>query len=408
MATRTPRGTFWQRALLVFAAPVVFVLVCDLAIRALGVDTDLVRNESFRIGVPVWALGDPNWVDVQRQRREQPRGVQAADVAWLQYFEEARYIQYKLKPNISIDATNPFNETERRRGTTFRIESNSSGFRTKDFGPKTPGVARIVTMGDSSTFGWGVDADYTYQRLLETRLKDDGVPTEVLNLGISGHTTRHGLGVFEHYVRDLDPDGLIIGYGANDARHVLQAVDEMLAVDDTWRGTARTTLLRFETFKLLRRWILGIYDPFEVSRQPDATADVDCALVKAVPRDQHIDHLRTLIGEARAYDAETVLLAVCAPAEYVRGMRYVSETDGVPLVDARKIFGANMDDLRAHRLYANEVRYYEALYGEYAMAEDWRLFVTTDGCHPGRAGHSLIADALQQAIQQIREARAGH
>ena len=408
MATRTPRGTFWQRALLVFAAPVVFVLVCDLAIRALGVDTDLVRNESFRIGVPVWALGDPNWVDVQRQRREQPRGVQAADVAWLQYFEEARYIQYKLKPNISIDATNPFNETERRRGTTFRIESNSSGFRTKDFGPKTPGVARIVTMGDSSTFGWGVDADYTYQRLLETRLKDDGVPTEVLNLGISGHTTRHGLGVFEHYVRDLDPDGLIIGYGANDARHVLQAVDEMLAVDDTWRGTARTTLLRFETFKLLRRWILGIYDPFEVSRQPDATADVDCALVKAVPRDQHIDHLRTLIGEARAYDAETVLLAVCAPAEYVRGMRYVSETDGVPLVDARKIFGANMDDLRAHRLYANEVRYYAALYGEYAMAEDWRLFVTTDGCHPGRAGHSLIADALQQAIQQIREARAGH
>ena len=408
LATPISRGTFWQRALLVLAAPVVFVLVCDLMIRAAGVDTDLVRNESFRIGVPVWALGDPNWVDVQRRRREEPRGVQAADVAWLRHFEEARYIQYKLKPNISIDATNPFNDTELRRGTTFRIESNSSGFRTKDFGPKTPGVARIVTMGDSSTFGWGVDADYTYQRLLETRLQDDGVPTEVLNLGISGHTTRHGLGVFEHYVRDLNPDALIVGYGANDARLVLQTADEMLAVDDTWRGTVRTTLLRFETFKLLRRWVFGIYDPFEVSREPGTPADVDRVLVKAVPRDQYIDHLREMIREARAYDAETVLLAVCAPPDYVRGMRYVSETEGVPLVDARKIFGANIDDLRAHRLYANEVRYYEALYGEHAMAEDWRLFVTTDGCHPGRAGHSLIADALQQAVQQIREVRAGH
>ena len=98
-----------------------------------GVDTDLVRNESFGIGVPVWALGDPSWVEIQRRRHEQPRGVRAADVVWLQHFEEARYIQYKLKPNISIDATNPFNETELRRGTTFRIELNSSGFRTKDF-----------------------------------------------------------------------------------------------------------------------------------------------------------------------------------------------------------------------------------------------------------------------------------
>ena len=180
----------------------------------------------------------------------------------------------------------------------------------------------------------------------------------------------------------------------------------MLAIDDTWWGTARTTLLRFETFKLLRRWILGAYDPFAVSRDPGETADTGRVLVKAVPRNQYIDHLRYLIGEARAYDAETVLLAVCAPDEYVSAMRYVAETEGVPLVNAGEIFRANIDDLLAHRLYANEVRYYEALYGEHAMAMEWRLFVTTDGYHPGRAGHSLIADALQQAIQQVQEARA--
>ena len=69
MVTPARRGTPWQRLLLVFAAPLVFVLVCDLVIRAADIDTDLVRNESFRIAVPVWALGDPNWVDIQRVSR---------------------------------------------------------------------------------------------------------------------------------------------------------------------------------------------------------------------------------------------------------------------------------------------------------------------------------------------------
>ena len=407
MVTPARRGTPWQRLLLVFAAPVVFVLLCDLVIRAVDIDTDLVRNESFRIEVPVWALGDPNWVDIQRGRQQEPRGVRAADVAWLQYFEEARYIQYKLKPNISIDATNPFNEIELRRGTTFRIDSNSSGFRTQEFRPKDPDVIRIVTLGDSSTFGWGVDAEYTYQQLLETRLHADGVPAEVLNLGISGHTTRHGLGVFERYVRGLEPDRLIISYGANDARLVLQSAEEILALDDTWLGTARTTLLRFETFKLLRRWILGAYDPF-MAHGSDEPKDAPRALVASVPRDVYIEHLRYLIGEARATGAETVLLAMCAPDEYVYGMRHVSETEGVPLVDAGEIFRACIDDLRAHRLYAAEVRYYEALYGQSAMSADWQLYVTTDGCHPGRAGHSLIADAVQGALRQTREVRVEH
>jgi lysophospholipase L1-like esterase len=389
--------------LLIFAAPVVFVLICDLVIRWADIDTDLVRNESFRIAVPVWALGDPNWVDIQKERNQRPRGVRAADVAWLQNFEEARYIQYKLKPNISVDAGNPFNEIELRRGTTFRIESNSSGFRTKEFETKNPNVIRIVTLGDSSTFGWGVDSEYTYQQLLETRLRSDGVQAELLNVGISGHTTRHGLGVFEHYVRDLEPDGLIISYGANDARFVLQSVEEILALDDTWLGTARTTFLRFETFKLLRRWILGAYDPF-MARESNETDSQERVLVKAVPTENYIENLRYLISETRSRGAETVLLSMCSPEEYVDAMRHVSEIEGVPFVDAGEIFRVHIDDLRAHRLYVDEVRYYERLYGERAMSADWQLYVTTDGCHPGRAGHSLIADVLKDVFREQREA----
>jgi lysophospholipase L1-like esterase len=44
------------------------------------------------------------------------------------------------------------------------------------------------------------------------------------------------------------------------------------------------------------------------------------------------------------------------------------------------------------------VRYYENLYGLAAMEAKWQLYITSDGCHPNRAGMSVIADGLAEAI----------
>ena len=170
MGTTLRVGAFWSRLLLAVVAPGVFLIVSDVAIRIGGFDTDVVRNEHFEIGVPVWLLADENWADIQRERLDgahgqEPRGVRAEDVEWLQSFEEARYIRYKLKPNISVDANNPFNNIELQKGITFKLSSNSDGFRTKEFELKVPGATRIVSIGDPSTFGWGVDPEYTFQEL---------------------------------------------------------------------------------------------------------------------------------------------------------------------------------------------------------------------------------------------------
>ena len=73
-----PTGTLWQRLVLVVSAPVVFLLLFDVVIRVSGIETDVARNKNFEIGVPVWALGDENWVDIQRVRLEEPRGVKVA------------------------------------------------------------------------------------------------------------------------------------------------------------------------------------------------------------------------------------------------------------------------------------------------------------------------------------------
>ena len=156
--------------------------------------------------------------------------------------------------------------------------------------------------------------------------------------------------------------------------------------------------LPFCLFRLLRRLILGVYDPFEALRARAEAKGESRALVRAVDRDTYIDNLRSLVTQARELSAWSVLLGVCAPPAYVRGMHYAAEVEGVSLVDARELFRSSVDDLRAHRVYVDEVLFYEELYGLDTLSKRPELYVTTDGCHPGRAGHSLIADALYNAL----------
>ncbi len=382
----TKSSLLWAKLSLAFLSPVVFIGFAELCVRLTGINAEMTVNENIEIAIPAWLLDDDNFAS-----GVQP-GVKAADVIWLRHFTEARYIWTKLKPNVSVDAFNPYNEIELARGVSFHFSSNSDGFRGREFGPKDSGTIRIVCVGDSSTFGWGVDDEYTYPRLLEARLERAGGPrVEVFNLGIPGFTTRHGLGVLRHYALELEADIFVFSFGANDPRMVLRPVDEVLSGDDGWLGAVRFTALRFRTYQLLRRIAYDLYDPSE-------RYDEHAELVPSVTDVQYTENLNTMISIARAQGARPILLAVCAMEAKVDQMRDVAVTAQIPMVDALTIFLERFDDLKAHRLYPEDIKHYENIYGLDAMEERWQLYVSTDGCHPNRAGMRLIADALAKAL----------
>jgi lysophospholipase L1-like esterase len=422
----------WQRLLLMVLSPVVFIALAEAVVRLSGVETDLARNERFEIAVPVWLLADPGWVQVQHERLQRPKGVRAADVAWLRYFEEARYIQYRLEPRIDVQAVNPFNEIEVARGASFRLRSNERGFRARvpagsspdgpaagpEAGPPPPSapatdagragvpaggprprrVLRIVTFGDSSTFGWGVDDEYTFQAQLEVRLRQRGFAAEADNFGMPGFTSRHGLAVQRYDAADLEPDVVIVSFGANDGRFGLQTADEALDADETRLAALAWQLRRLESFKLLRRAIFSIYDPFAGLGGEGAAARPQVA---SVPLPDYRNNLQRMAGLARQRGAEVVFLAVCAPDEYREAMIALGRQRDIPVVDAGALFLERLEDLRDGRLYPDDVAYYRGLYGEDALEENWRYYVTTDGCHPNRAGHRIIADALAGAVEAV-------
>jgi lysophospholipase L1-like esterase len=72
----------------------------------------------------------------------------------------------------------------------------------------------IVTLGDSTTFGYSVRDPYP--RILARTLFDRGLSATVINSGVNGETTAGARDRFERDVLDHAPDVVVIQFGLND------------------------------------------------------------------------------------------------------------------------------------------------------------------------------------------------
>jgi lysophospholipase L1-like esterase len=99
-----------------------------------------------------------------------------------------------------------------------RIQTNSDGFRGRhDFLSNKGGKLRIMALGDSFTFGFGVEEDDVFVKKIAAILQDRlSIPVEVLNLGVAGYGTIQEFLLFQKY-KYLKPDIVILGFFARDA-----------------------------------------------------------------------------------------------------------------------------------------------------------------------------------------------
>jgi len=99
------------------------------------------------------------------------------------------------------------------------ISINSDGLRNGEVEfVKPPGVTRILVLGDSITFGWGVPFEETMPKVIEHDLTNQGVgPVEVINAGVGNYNTVMEVNYFFNHGKDYDPDIVILNYFINDA-----------------------------------------------------------------------------------------------------------------------------------------------------------------------------------------------
>ncbi len=98
------------------------------------------------------------------------------------------------------------------------VETSSQGFRDQAY-PAQKGKRsyRIIGLGDSVMFGWGVDEADCYLTQLESSLNEqDSIVFEVINTAVPGYNTAMEVATLEHKF-DLDEvDLVIINYIGND------------------------------------------------------------------------------------------------------------------------------------------------------------------------------------------------
>lgn len=119
----------------------------------------------------------------------------------------------------------PPRETFKSFGHKF--SSNGFGFREREFSHEKPdGVYRILVLGDSMTFGVGIDSDHRYTNLLEEmlNLKSKSKRYEVLNFGMGGYSTDQERDLLTAILKKVQFDLVIVGFFWNDLMMTTQTV----------------------------------------------------------------------------------------------------------------------------------------------------------------------------------------
>jgi lysophospholipase L1-like esterase len=161
----------------------------------------------------------------------------------------------------------------RFRGHDLRI--NSLGMRGEEISAKKPDrTFRILVLGDSHAFGWGMAQDAAFPAVVETLLgsRPSGPRIEVLNTGVPGYNTVQEVRTFELRFDELSPDLVLITFVHND----MDLPNFLANPPDVWdlRSSFLATLVRrraalLQGFHLAPGWMVGVpVDPRDRYRLP--------------------------------------------------------------------------------------------------------------------------------------------
>jgi lysophospholipase L1-like esterase len=143
--------------------------------------------------------------------------VRALDLMGISYYEESkRYHLEKIADRELIYAHRPDWSTEYQ---SVAVSFNALGHRDDPLPARRQDELRILLLGDSVAFGWGVAQDAVFAARLEEILGDElERPVVVVNTGVGSYNTVQQRAVLERHGETLAPDLLLLLYVYNDVQ----------------------------------------------------------------------------------------------------------------------------------------------------------------------------------------------
>ncbi len=165
---------------------------------------------------------------------------------------------------------------------------------------------RVLALGNSCTFGWGVATENGYVRQLQALL---GAHYEVINGAVPGYSSLQGLRFYRAELGRLEPDVVLILFAFNDHWAAASGItDEDQLPPPQFILDVQNTLSRLHTYRLTKKLVLSM-----VEEDPDSLFDRQSPVYRVGPEDFH-RNLTELCEEIRADGAEPVLLTSPIPS----------------------------------------------------------------------------------------------
>ncbi len=269
---------------------------------------------------------------------------------------------------------------------------------------------RVVCLGDSFTFGWGVEDDETFPVLVEQSLDEAiDVPVDVINCGAPGYNTYQEHQLYKKLMAPLNPDYVVIAWYMNDLDPMSYGTTGTLApLDHPLAGTA---LLDYWS-RNLRLKVIGLpkfeFEGFDQEAALEMKKVYDQLLVGGMWKDSSVEAAKPFI-ERNLGDLTALLDTIEAGG-------------AVPIVVAFPTVG-QMDDLRKSKVEDSPEAFAEMRAKRtYAMTKviehaqsrgvatidlmdayvesPVRPYGAVDLSHPSAAGQRIAADAITAALKE--------
>ena len=282
---------------------------------------------------------------------------------------------WRLRPNANSDL-NP--------ESRYTQLINKAGFRDDDTPiQKQPNELRIITMGDSCTYGDGVANWESYPNVLEKliRLSAPDRPVSVLNAGVPGYTAYQ----IDTYLRSellkYKPDVVTVYVGFNDNIPAAGGIPDkdIKPLHTPGIEALRGILEHFRLYQYANKVITGLKRKTVSTAPPPVSTELDVEQEFRVSTGDYMDILCGINETGKTDGFTTIIMTL--PHVFDKephrnhNVRVAADRCKIPLLDLWSIMKA--EQATGKGLY------------------------NADGGHPNAIGHRIIATALMRKLQEL-------
>jgi lysophospholipase L1-like esterase len=196
------------------------LLTGSLAVGLIAIEGGLRLLETLAIELPSWPASaqpeqaDPNEPPFQDLRAGKDEAFQSLPASLREKMLARRSVlsmpdSWRMRPAAVPGARNAYYWHD-----VLHVHDENFFRRSTPLPPPNPAKFRIMVLGDSLTYGAGVEEAWTYARILERKLAAHNV--EVINLGVPGHQSEDIGRVLEKLYDRLKPNLVLYGICHND------------------------------------------------------------------------------------------------------------------------------------------------------------------------------------------------